>query len=88
MQTAVHHRHHHIQQQHIRLFGFPHFDAFHTVFRFDHRIALALQIQAQQFADICFVFDDEYLFRHSFPLLSHQYVFIILLFRAECINNL
>ena len=74
---AVHHRHHHVEQQHVRLVGLPLFDALHAVFRLKHRVAFALQIQAQQLTDVGLVLYDQYLLGHSSPLLS-QFNLILL----------
>ena len=56
---AVHDRHHHVEQHHIGIFRLPLGQADRTVFRFGNVIALALEVQAQQLADVLIVLDDQ-----------------------------
>ena len=65
------------EQQHVRLVRLPLFDALYAVFRLEHRVAFALQIQAQQLTDVGLVLYDQYLLGHSSPLLS-QFNLILL----------
>ena len=59
---AVHDRHHYIKQHHVRIFCLPLGQADRAVLGLGNFIALALKVQAQQFADIFIVLDDQDLF--------------------------